>query len=45
MPDHVMNYVECDLPTGLTLSEWRRARYEAQPPRTRRSVRHFLRSR
>jgi hypothetical protein len=45
MPDHVMNYVECDLPTGLTLPEWRRARYEAQPVRTRRSVRRFLRSR
>ena len=45
MPDHVMNYVECDLPAGLTLPEWRRARYEAQPVRTRRTIRQILRSR
>jgi len=26
MPDHVMNYIECDMPAGLTLIEWRQAR-------------------
>ena len=45
MPDHVMNYIETDLPAGLTLPEWRRARHHGQPVRTRRSVRRFLRSR
>ena len=39
MPDHTMRYVECDIPTGLTIAEWRRARSEGQPPRTRRFLR------
>ena len=26
MPDHVMNYIESDLPTTATLVEWRRAK-------------------
>jgi hypothetical protein len=25
MPDHVLNYIECDAPAGLTLVEWRRS--------------------
>ena len=25
MTDHVLSYVECDIPEGLTLREWRRA--------------------
>jgi hypothetical protein len=27
MPDHVLNYIECDAPAGLTLVEWRRSRH------------------
>ena len=30
MPDHVMNYIECDMPAGLTLVEWRRSRQVEQ---------------
>jgi hypothetical protein len=26
MPDHVMNYIECEAPAELTLVEWRRTR-------------------
>jgi hypothetical protein len=26
MPDHSMNYLECDIPAGQTLTEWRRRR-------------------
>jgi hypothetical protein len=29
MPDHVMNYVECDAPAQLTLVEWRQTRFSA----------------
>jgi len=36
MPDHVMNYVESDVPAGLTLVEWRRVRAAASPRRRRR---------
>ena len=39
MPDHTMRYVECDIPTGLTIVEWRRARAQGQPARTRRGLR------
>jgi hypothetical protein len=28
MPDHCMNYLETDVPAGLTLVDWRRARRE-----------------
>jgi hypothetical protein len=38
MPDHVMNYVESDVPAGLTLIEWRRVGAAASA-RRRRSVR------
>jgi hypothetical protein len=38
MPDHVMNYVESDVPAGLTLIEWRRVGVAASA-RRRRSVR------
>jgi hypothetical protein len=34
MPDHVMNYVECDMPVDLTLVEWRRSR-QVEPKRFR----------
>ena len=34
MPDHVMNYIETDVPGDLTLAQWRRVRLE--PPRRRR---------
>jgi len=37
MPDHVMNYVECDAPAQLTLVEWRQTRVVA--PRRRRRLR------
>ena len=35
MPDHVMNYLECEAPAGLTLVEWRRTRMAATPRRRR----------
>jgi hypothetical protein len=35
MPDHVMNYIECELPTGLALAAWRRSRAERKQPRRR----------
>jgi hypothetical protein len=36
MPDHVMNYVECDAPAGETLVQWRRTRTRlAHTPRRR----------
>jgi len=41
MPDHVMNYVDSDLPAELPLLEWRRVRAAASP-RRRRSVRSLL---
>ena len=41
MPDHVMNYVQSDVPAGLTLVEWRLARAAASP-RRRRSLRSLL---
>jgi hypothetical protein len=36
MSDHAMNYVESDVPAGLTLAEWRRARLAAPRRRRRR---------
>ena len=33
MPDHVMNYIECDAPAGVTLVQWRRARLAPAPRR------------
>ena len=38
MPDHPCRYVESDIPTGLTIAEWRRARQADRPVRTRRRV-------
>ena len=35
MPDHVMNYIECEAPAELTLVEWRRARVAATSRRSR----------
>jgi hypothetical protein len=35
MPDHVMNYVESEVPAELTLIEWRRVRAAALPGRRR----------
>ena len=26
MPDHAMNYLECDIPAGITIAQWRRDR-------------------
>ena len=38
MPDHTMNYIESELPSGLTLKAWRRLRAERKPrPRFRPS--------
>jgi hypothetical protein len=36
MPDHVMNYIECDIPADLTLVQWRRSRVAARPQRRRK---------
>jgi hypothetical protein len=36
MPDHVMNYIESDVPSDLTLVQWRRSRVAARPHRRRR---------
>jgi hypothetical protein len=33
MPDHVMNYVECEVAAELTLAEWRRANAVRKPRR------------
>jgi hypothetical protein len=41
MPDHVMNYIESDVPTGLTLAEWRRTRLTPKP-RRRLRLRTFI---
>ena len=41
MPDHVMNYIECDVPANLTLAEWRRTRL-ATPRRPRLRLRTFI---
>ena len=41
MPDHHMSYVECDIPAGLTVAEWRRVRSAGQPARTRRAPRFW----
>jgi len=41
MPDHVMNYIECDVPANLTLAEWRRSRIET-PRRRRLRLRTFI---
>ncbi len=35
MPDHVMNYIESEAPSGLTLVEWRRSRIAASTRRSR----------
>jgi hypothetical protein len=35
MPDHTMNYVECEAPAGHTLVEWQRTRMDARPRRRR----------
>jgi hypothetical protein len=39
--DLSMSYVECDIPAGVTLVEWRRARHAAEP--RRRGLRRFWR--
>jgi hypothetical protein len=35
MPDHVMNYIESDVPADLTLAQWRRSRVAARARRRR----------
>ena len=42
MADHHISYVECDIPAGLTVAEWRRIRSAGQPVRTRRLQRLVL---
>jgi hypothetical protein len=39
MPDHVMNYIESELPLGLTLPAWRRSRPVRKDQRIRLRVR------
>jgi hypothetical protein len=41
MPDHVMNYLQSDVPGDLTLKEWRRSRIEA-PRKRRLKLRTFI---
>jgi hypothetical protein len=40
-----MLYVDCDVPDGMTLAEWRRHRHEQDAPRrsARRTVRRLAR--
>ena len=45
MQSHNFNYVECDIPEGVTLDEWRRRRCTRRPSRSllarlRRAGRH-----
>jgi hypothetical protein len=40
MSEHVMNYIESDAPQGVTLVEWRRARFTAS--RRRLGLRTFV---
>jgi hypothetical protein len=37
-----MNYIECDVPDGMTLVDWRR---EVRPARPRRRLRSLVRRR
>jgi hypothetical protein len=41
--DLSMSYVECDIPAGLTMVEWRRARHAAERPRRRGLLRFWRR--
>jgi hypothetical protein len=41
--DLSMSYVECDIPAGLTMAEWRRARHAAERPRRRGLLRFWRR--
>ena len=41
MPDHVINYIESDVPGDLTLAQWRRSRLEA-PRRRRLRLRTYI---
>jgi hypothetical protein len=41
MSAHVMNYVESDAPSGLTLAEWRRTKLKPAP-RKRLGLRIFI---
>jgi hypothetical protein len=41
MPDHVMNFIQSDVPGDLTLAQWRRARIET-PRRRRLRLRTFI---
>jgi hypothetical protein len=40
-----MNYIECDVPAGMTLVEWRRTRQAPARPRLRSRARLLLRPR
>ena len=39
MPDHVMNYIESELPVALTLGAWRQSRPVRKAQRIRLRVR------
>jgi hypothetical protein len=41
MPDHHMNYIEADVPAGITLADWRRTRL-APTRRRRLRLRTFI---
>jgi hypothetical protein len=38
---HNFNYVECSIPEGMTLAEYRRARMQRQPKPVRKGPRWF----
>ena len=38
---HSLNYVECSIPEGLTLAEYRRQRMQRQPEPVRKGPRWF----
>jgi hypothetical protein len=35
-------YVDCDIPAGMTIAEWRRDRHESVRPARRLFLRHLL---
>jgi hypothetical protein len=42
MPDRVSNYVESDVPAGVTLAQWRRTRLAPTPRRRLGWLRTFV---
>ena len=39
MPDHVISYIESDVPAGVTLLQWRRDRIQTEARRRRPRLR------